>query len=219
MRIAALDTSTLLGSVALFDHEVLVAEDSRRVSNAHGEALLPMLQGLFARTGWSPRDIDRWVVGIGPGSFTGIRIGVATAQGIALATGAELVGVNSLETLAEGLEDTTVISLLSALRGEVFVSVRHEGAVVVPPSCWSLDELTARLEGFGPAVAVGEIARSVDWGGRHLHVELRTEPPHDLPRASNLGRLAFNRLASPWLEPLYVSAPHLTRPAAKVLVR
>jgi tRNA threonylcarbamoyladenosine biosynthesis protein TsaB len=100
VRLAAIDTSTALGSVALFEDDVLVAEAEQSAPHGHGESLLPMLAALFTRSGWSARDVARWGVGVGPGSFTGIRVAVATAKGIAIATGAELVGVTSLDALA-----------------------------------------------------------------------------------------------------------------------
>src|SRR5688500_14189794 len=128
MKTCSVDTSTALGSVALFEEGKLVVEDARRVSNAHGESLLPMMAAAFTTAGWAARDVGRWCVGIGPGSFTGVRIAVATVKGIVLATKAEIVGVGSLEALAElareegGLEDTVgVVAAVAAIRGEVYV--------------------------------------------------------------------------------------------------
>ena len=102
-RLVAIDTATELGSIALFEDGELVVEESRRVSNAHGEALLPMLASALDRRGVAPADVHTWAVDLGPGSFTGVRIGVATAKGIALATGARVVGVCSLDVLLEGV--------------------------------------------------------------------------------------------------------------------
>lgn len=219
MRLAALDTSTTLGSVALFEDGVLVAEDARRVSNAHGESLLPMLSALFERVGWKAADVARWGVGLGPGSFTGVRIAVATAKGIALATGAELVGVTSLDALAEGVSATVVASVVAAGKGEVFVQVRAGERMSFGPAHVPVGEVAARvvaaaMHAGGPLVVVGEAARDVDWSAAGAAVSLRIEPPHDLPHASAVGRLALARPAEDAddLEPIYVRPPEITMP-------
>ncbi|HEY2516491.1 MAG TPA: tRNA (adenosine(37)-N6)-threonylcarbamoyltransferase complex dimerization subunit type 1 TsaB, partial [Polyangiaceae bacterium] len=147
-RVAAIDTSTALGSVALFEDGVLVLEDARRVSNAHGESLLPMVDALFTRAGWRPRDVTRWGVGIGPGSFTGVRIGVATAKGISIATGAELVGVTSLDAVAYGVaasDGEAVASVLDGMKGEVFLQVTIAGRTVIAAEHLPLARLDERL--------------------------------------------------------------------------
>ena len=218
MRLAAIDTSTALGSVALFQDGTLVAEASQRVSNAHGESLLPMVAALFAETGWTAADVERWGVGIGPGSFTGVRIAVATAKGIAIATGARLVGVISLDAIADGLEADVVASVLGAGKGEVFVQARRGGNVVLGPSHVVLAEVgeyLARIAGSSSAIVVaGEDAAGLDLSAVGSRVTLATAPPHDLPRASVVGRIALSREPDDTdaLEPLYVRPPEITMP-------
>lgn len=222
MRLAAIDTSTALGSVALFEDGQLVAGDSQRVSNAHGESLLPMVAVVFERAGWQPAQVERWGVGIGPGSFTGVRIAVATAKGIALATGAQLVGVTSLDALAEGLDDrggAVVVSVLEAGRGEVFVQARRDGAIVLGPSHVVLADVGACLERIARAassmVVAGEAASGLDLSAlAGCRVTLTVREPHDLPRASVIGRIAHGRAPddADALEPLYVRPPEITMP-------
>ena len=220
MRLAAIDTSTPLGSVALFDDGVLVAEDEHRVSNAHGESLMPMLSSLFERTGWAPHDVTRWAVGVGPGSFTGVRIAVATAKGIVLATGAELVGVTSLDALAFGLTEALVASLVAAGKGEVFVQARRGATCILGPTHVRSGDVAARLAevaGGDRLVVVGEVAAGVDWSALGARVELVGSPPHDLPHASCVGRIALGRPAeeADSLEPVYVRPPDITMPAVR----
>jgi len=218
MRLAAIDTSTALGSVALFEDGEIVAEDTRRVSNAHGESLLPMVSALFERVGWTARDVGRWGVGVGPGSFTGIRIAVATAKGIALATGAELVGVTSLDALAFGLNGERVASLVGAGKGEVFVQMHARGARVLGPLHVRAEDVGARLAAAvdgGMLIVAGEAASVIDWSSLAGRVELAVAAPHDLPRASAVGRIALGRAAedADAVEPVYVRPPDITMPA------
>ncbi len=222
-RLAAVDTSTALGSVALFEDGRLVAEDSRRVSNAHGESLLPMVDALFARVGWSPPDVARWGVCVGPGSFTGCRIGVATVKGIAYATGAEIVGVTSLDALAFGLPagEGLVVSVVPGGKGELYVQATRRGETVLAPAHIRIAEVAARVLAVagGDAVAVaGEAAVEVDWTLLGPRVTLHVAAPHDAPRATSVARLAFGRTPedADALEPLYVRPPEITMPRASV---
>ncbi len=218
MRLAAIDTSTALGSVALVEDGRLVAEDCRRVSNAHGESLLPMVSALFASVGWTPPDVARWGVGVGPGSFTGCRIGVATVKGIVMATGAEVVGVTSLDALASGLDDgDLVVSVVWGGKGELFLQAKRFGEFVVAPSHMRITDIATRVVAIAPAgrvVVAGEAAAEVDWTPLAGRVSLVVEPPHDAPRAAVIARIAG--VGAPEdadaLEPLYVRPPEITVP-------
>jgi tRNA threonylcarbamoyl adenosine modification protein YeaZ len=218
-RLAAIETSTSLGSIALFERGALVAEAEARVSNAHGESLLPGVDALFAKVGWAPRDVGRWAVGIGPGSFTGVRIGVATVLGIALATGAEVVGVSSLDALAGDAviappapEDAlSVVSVLDALREEVYVqSLGHDARspAIVPlvaaaPWLASLACRRARLVG-SDAARFAAAARGA--AAAAPAIEVLDAPPHDAPHARVVAAIAVTRAPSPAaaLDALYV---------------
>jgi tRNA threonylcarbamoyladenosine biosynthesis protein TsaB len=229
-RLAAVETSTALGSVALFEDGRLIVEDSRRVSNAHGESLLPMVSALFERAAWSPSDVSRWAVGVGPGSFTGCRIGLATVKGIALATGAAIVGVTSLDALAFGLEGAgVVVSVVAGGKGELYLQATRGGVVLLAPSHLRIGEVAARVAALVPddrVVVAGEAASGVDWSVLGERVSVIVASPHDLPRASVVGRIGLERLEpadseragdsarahADALEPVYVRPPDITMP-------
>lgn len=216
MKICAVDTSTALGSVALYEDDELVATDERRVSNAHGESLLPMIDALFAEVGWRPADVTRWCVGLGPGSFTGVRIGVATVKGIVLGTRADLVGVGSLEALAALVpdRDRPIVAAVSAIRGELYVQVA--GSVASPPTCLPPDRIEAWFDGivgagFSDVVLVGEAATHIPpIAGRR--VTILATGDHALPHARGVALVGRNRppTVADLLEPLYVRAPEIT---------
>lgn len=226
LKLCAVDTSTSLGSIALFDGEDCVAEAAERVSNAHGESLLPMMDRVFREAGWTARDVARFAVGIGPGSFTGVRITVATVKGVVLGTGAELVAVRSLEAMIARAEELLpapagprlVLAAIEAIRGEVYVEALR-GADTLGPVCLPPDGvagwLAPLLTGAAPElVVVGEGALRLEAALAHLGAELVLDPRLGAPHARGVARVA--RLRSPIdpdaLEPAYVRAPEISTP-------
>lgn len=121
-----IDTSSVSGSVALTDGEGLVAEMNLRSGLTHSARLLPAVNTLIRTAGVSLDAVDLLCVATGPGSFTGLRIGMATAKGLALATGRPLTGFSTLETTALAVARSasgrteTVCVVLDAGRGEVY---------------------------------------------------------------------------------------------------
>jgi len=125
MRLLAIETATSAQSVALFEEDRLLAEISYEAKAHKGGLLLPAVDRLLKQAGLAAKDLGAVAVSVGPGSFTGLRVGLATAKGLALGTGAMLVGVPTLEVLAEGyaVPDVTICALLDARRGEVFMAL------------------------------------------------------------------------------------------------
>lgn len=124
MKILAIDTSTSVGSVALLVDGQLVAEIAASVRARHGETLLPHVQRVLELGGLAPAGVDLIAVGLGPGSFTGLRVGLAAVKGLAIANGTPVVGVGSLAAIARGLAPAggVAVVLADAQRGEVFLA-------------------------------------------------------------------------------------------------
>jgi tRNA threonylcarbamoyladenosine biosynthesis protein TsaB len=134
MRILAFDTSASATAVAVMHGDVLLAEDISPAEERHAETLLPRIQQCLERSGLALAEIDLFAVGIGPGSFTGVRVGVATAKGLALATGKPVRGVVSLAALAASAfahaptDEAYVVPILDAYKGEVFAALYRVSA-------------------------------------------------------------------------------------------
>ena len=147
MIVLGLDTATKIGSVAIVrDGEVLA--EARAESKSHGSELLPMIDELCARAQVRPRDLDAVAIGAGPGSFTGLRIGMATAKGIAFAAGRPLWAVSSLAAMAHDVGgDDAIACVLDARRGEVFAGVYRKGVALVDERVMRPSELVAWVDG------------------------------------------------------------------------
>lgn len=221
MRVLAFDTSTPVTAVAVMDGARVLASDDAPDEGRHGDVLLPRVQSVLERAQLSLSQLQLLAVGIGPGSFTGLRIGLASAKGLAIATGLPLRGVCSLRALAAGVSARAelTVAALDAGKGELFAAVfAHAGG-----------DLQERLSPFRalPADAGAQLAAAcagaasivVAGTGMRRHPELLAalgtraqacEPEHDTPHGQSVAQqgLALYRangasdLAS--LEPLYL---------------
>jgi tRNA threonylcarbamoyladenosine biosynthesis protein TsaB len=125
MLILASDSSTKTASVALLRDSAIVAESFINIGRNHGETFLPEIVNLLSMGNTRLDEIDLFVVTIGPGSFTGLRIGLSTVKGLAFATGRSVVGVSTLETLASNLSNSliAICPMLDARKGEVYTAL------------------------------------------------------------------------------------------------
>ena len=161
----AFDTATAATAVALEREggQLLEARHDPPPGDRPGHAsrLLDLIGHVLADAGAQLADVERIAVGVGPGSFTGLRIGVATARALAQATGAGLAGVSTRQALAEGTraaaEGRAVAAVLDARRGEAFAAAWQGERRLLAPTALPPDGLAAAIEGLGVAtLAVGE---------------------------------------------------------------
>ncbi|HYG57139.1 MAG TPA: tRNA (adenosine(37)-N6)-threonylcarbamoyltransferase complex dimerization subunit type 1 TsaB [Symbiobacteriaceae bacterium] len=155
MRILALETATSACTVAVMDHGSLLAETVLQVPRAHSTRLMPLIAQAVADSGLAKADLDAIAVGVGPGSFTGLRIGLATAKALAYALGKPCVGVSTLKAMAygTGAQIGLVVPMLDAKRGEVFAAVYAAGsndpatwAEVMPPAHIHISQLAEEIQ-------------------------------------------------------------------------
>jgi tRNA threonylcarbamoyladenosine biosynthesis protein TsaB len=166
MLILGIDTTTLACSVALLRDDTILAELTLNIKKTHSERLMPLLDHMLQEAGLEREEIDAVAVAAGPGSFTGLRIGVSTARALAQGLQIPAVPVCTLGALAESIfaPGTMICPLLDARRNQVYTALFHRQAeppctleTIIEPAPLALDELTEKLSVFNrPVVFVGE---------------------------------------------------------------
>lgn len=162
MKILALDSSGLVASVAIVEDENLIAEYTMNYKKTHSQTLMPMLQEVSKMVELDLNELDAIAIAKGPGSFTGLRIGSATAKGLGLALQKPIVGVPTVDGLAYNLygTDKIVCPIMDARRGQVytgiyeFVKKEQDYALeVIEPQCAvMLEEIVDKLNEIGREV-------------------------------------------------------------------
>ena len=154
MKILALDSTAKTSSVAVLENDTLLGLFSVNIQNTHSETLLPMVKSILESLKLTNEDIDAYAVSEGPGSFTGVRIGVATIKGLAFGREKPCVGVSTIEALYENLADYEgiVCPIMNARRGQVYTGAFLDGERIIDDTCMLLDDLIPMLEEKGQPI-------------------------------------------------------------------
>jgi tRNA threonylcarbamoyladenosine biosynthesis protein TsaB len=220
MRILALDTATLVASVALLvvedngeNNGDVIAAAGDAHADTHSEKLLPLIDAILHQADVAPAALDAIACGAGPGSFTGLRIGLATAKGLCFALGKPLVLVSSLAALARGAGGRDVLALIDAKKREVYAGVFAAdgtplgGERVLPPD--ALLEHVHAVAGGRKLVVIGDGAAAYpDAAARCGEVDLTVRSS---PDARAVAHLAAARLRAGATDEVLTAAPTYIR--------
>jgi tRNA threonylcarbamoyladenosine biosynthesis protein TsaB len=215
----ALDTSTEWASVAIFDGAAVLAEETWRAQRRHAEDLFPTIERLLALSRAPLTSIDKVAVATGPGSFTGLRVAIAAAQGLARGSGAALVGISTLDVLAypHASSKLRTCPLLPAGRNEFYAALYQErNRKWARRSPFIVGPLVDICRQIGThTLFVGEIDAEAESTLRDLlgPLALFAPPASRMRRAGYLAELGWSELAERTqaplgaLEPIYVRQP------------
>jgi tRNA threonylcarbamoyladenosine biosynthesis protein TsaB len=229
MNILALDTSMGACSAAVLRAEndaLRLSARQEAMARGHAEALMPMVAEVLAEIGIAARELDLIAATEGPGSFTGVRIAIAAARGLALATGAKLYGTDSLSVIARTARGAGLLPngpfavAVDARRGMIYLGLydemggRREGPLLIAP------EVAASLLPSDLSLAVGSgsmlLAEASERQGRRIATAL----PELQPSAASLAEIAIEaRETFPTLRPLYLRPPDARPQKAGVVWR
>ena len=215
MRLLVIDTALGACTAAVFEDGLPLAVRFEPMTKGHQERVGGLVRDVMAEAGRGFDSLDRIGVTVGPGSFTGLRVGLAFAQGLGAALDRPVVGISALDALAASLDDAAgpVAALIDARRGQVYARLFTNGAPLGPDEALSLEEAARRVAEIGPDVALigngAAVLAEAFSAVKFARIDDRVAPS---PEA--LARLAA--AADPATHPprpLYLRAPDATPPS------
>lgn len=185
MKILALETSAKAVSAAVTEDGKVLCSGYQDTGLTHSRTLMPIVEGILKNTGLTVQDMDAIAVAAGPGSFTGIRIGVAAAKGLAFAADKPAVGVSTLAAMARNVSFAggLIICAMDARRSQIYNALFEAGdgtpARLTPDRAIGLDELAEELRSDPrPKTVVGDGARLCFGHLTEAGISCRLAPPH-----------------------------------------
>lgn len=198
MKILAIDTSTASGGIALLEDDQLIAELATCTQKTHAERLLPLIETLLGGINTKIEGVDGFALTTGPGSFTGLRIGLATIKGLAWSLNKPVVGVSTLEALAMNIpySDKPICPILDARKKEVYAGIYkcndNQSTCIMDDTAISPQLLIERIK--EPTIFIGDGVNVYRDVIKNTLKDLAIfAPPHLWSiRALNIGLLAWN---------------------------
>ena len=227
MKILSLDTSGTVASVAILDENVILGEYNINHNKTHSQKLMPMVNDLLNNLELKPADIDIFSVSVGPGSFTGLRIGIATVKGMAQALNKPVIGIPTLDGLAFNLAGYSgnICPIIDARNDNIYIALYTFNKydltlnMHVDYKALHIDELLNILSNKEPIIFLGDgVLKHKEYLKEKLGTVASFAPSHNLlQRASSVGMAAFTKAKSGQLEsyidvlPLYLRASQAER--------
>lgn len=218
MKILAIDTSALTATAAVLADDTLLGEISTTTKLTHSQTIMPMIDELLKKVSLDISDIDLFACSQGPGSFTGLRIGIGTVKGLAYGLGKKVVGVSTVEALAHNIAftDCVISPIMDARRGQVYNALYkyNNGKLECKeaPRALSVEELCSELTEktifVGDGVRVHREKISALLGDKALFAP----PQNCLQRAGSVAYAALNKEA---LDAAELTAVYLRKPQAE----
>ena len=192
MKVLAFDTSSKALSLAILEDKQVLAETTINIKKNHSITLMPAIDFLMASLDWTPKDLDRIVVAEGPGSYTGLRIAVATAKTLAHTLNIELVGMSSLLALVPRQQEGLLVPLMDARRNNVYAGFYENAKPVMSEAHLSFAEVLEKVTDAEQVTFVGEVGPFVEQIQEQLPQASYQE---SLPNAANLALWAWDKKA------------------------
>lgn len=220
MQVLAIESATNVASVAIVTEETIVAEVILNTGKTHSQRLMPLLANLMEEAELEVEDLNGIAVSGGPGSFTGLRIGMSTAKGLAYAAKKPLILVSTLEVLALNLIESPglICPILNARKSEVYTALykktNNELEELLPKKALAPAELVETLKTFSEKIVFSGDAVPVfgDFLLKNLGQKSSLAPPFlSVPRAANLGWLALKKYKKGEIEDLAAAKPFYIR--------
>ena len=192
MKVLAFDTSSKALSLAILEDKQVLAETMINIKKNHSITLMPAIDFLMSSLDWTPKDLDRIVVAEGPGSYTGLRIAVATAKTLSHTLNIELVGMSSLLALVPRQQEGLFVPLMDARRNNVYAGFYENAKPVIPEAHLSFAEVLEKVTDAEQVTFVGEVGAFVEQIQERLP---QANYQETLPNAANLALWAWDKKA------------------------